>query len=439
MMMQSEQPNNPMAYTSVMTEVPLLDHDEGAGFMGGEGCGTRARNSEPLSWCVTVCTNLKFLSALKSSLWESRRDKLEALKQQATAKLDSIKESMQSSESTAQSRGDVTAQDLQQAVDDTIGRLTDPLYTEIDFEQSLAFVDDIKSWSVAVPAVLPIVVSRIEKRMHTGHSHITLLTLKLADFLVKNASTLQFHQQVAATLMNTIAGIARGSAQQQQHSMSEQFWQRISDAIPTELRDQNARMHYQTPAEKTASTRATISKAKELIKAWGEGSNLFADTLESLVQEGVDFSNVNVLGPVALETIDVQAQFASTDEVEVEERAANANFSEIITGAFDTAKLYAEVRTAGDASLLEMVESQCLAQQQELSSIIEVCISTNDDATMVSAIGANEALQQAMEEKAKQTQEQEPVASANVDAPLLDLDFLTAPSAVPRGASECRL
>jgi hypothetical protein len=385
-MMASEQPEDAMSYTGLgMADVSLLEGDESEGLIGSSE--SRERNSEPLSW----------------------RHRLEGLKQQASAKFDSLMQPR--NESASQSSNEVTTQAIQKAVDDTISRLTDPMYTEIDFEQALTFVDDIKSWSVAIPAVLPLVVSRVEKRMHTGHPKITLLNLSLIDFLVKNASILQFHQQVATTLTGTIVSIAKGSLQQQ--SMSN-YLQRLSDAVPAELKGQQARTHTQTSSERAASARSAQLKAKELIKTWGEGLPLFAETLRCLVQEGVDFSDVEVHGPVALESTDLQARFALDEEADQsvasssEVGGANgADFSSVIMGAYDAAKLVAEVRRGGedDGSLLQVMEAECQAQQQELSSIIEVCLSTGDEATLLSAIAANEALQEAVNGKSKQAEE----------------------------------
>merc|ERR1719231_143737 len=434
-MLQAEQPHDddPMAYSapSHMAEVSLLEDDENTSMLGGDARPAARHNSDSsLGW----------------------RERLERFKQQASAKFDELTKGAPAAANGEAPKQEISVQDLQKAVDETIEKLTDPLYTQIDFEQSLAFVDDIKVWSAAFPAVLPIVVSRIDKRMHTEHPQITYLALHLIDFLVKNASYLQFHKAVATNpLMNTVASIAKGSVVPQTSTMST-YMKRLQHAMPAELKTRDrSNSHSQTSTERAASIRAATLKAKEVVKCWGEGFTenqaelpLFHETLQRLMREGVDFGNVEVQGQIAFESTDLQAHFAF-DDAATASRTSGAGASETITGANDTVQLYAEVKNGGDAALLEMVTAQVKAQQQELQSVIEISISTGDETTLLSALAAHESLQEALDGKTssdtpaaqekEQPQQQQPTPAppapvpetkSTVAADLLDLDFLSA-------------
>lgn len=431
-MLQAEQPqhDDPMAYSapSHLAEVSLLEDDEHTSMLGGDSQGKGRNSDSSLGW----------------------RERLERFKQQASAKFDEYTKSPAAGKADVPKQ-EVTMQDLQKAVDETIEKLTDPLYTQIDFERSLGFVDDIKAWSAAFPAVLPIVVSRIDKRMHTDHPQVTLLALHLIDFLVKNASYLQFHKAVATNpLMDTIAGLAKGSVVPQNTSMVSSYMKRFQDAMPAELKSrERSNSHTQTSSERAASIRAATLKAKEVVKCWGEGFvenqaelPLFHETFQRLMREGVDFGNVEVQGQIAFESTDLR-HFA-IDEAIPAASTSGAGASETITGANDTVQLYAEVKNGGDAALLEMVTAQVKAQQQELQSVIEISISTGDETTLLSALAAHESLQEALDGKvqdAPTVQEQQrqqsaeaapamaPGTKSTVAADLLDLDFLSVPPA----------
>merc|ERR1711988_1295803 len=126
-------------------------------------------------------------------------------------------------------------------------------------------------------------------------------------------------------------------------------------------------------------------------------------------------------GQIAFESTDMQAHFAIDDAVEAS-RTSSLGASETIIGANDTVQLYAEVKNGGDAALLEMVTAQVKVQQQELQSLIEISISTGDEATLLSALAAHESLQEALYGKTSDTaaveeQETRPQQQQSAPAP----------------------
>jgi len=409
-----------------MSNVSLLDvnddddeHSESAGLVSGQTSDAAGvPNSRRVDRYLTL------------------REKLERLKQQAAAKLKSITEYSGKHEAEgAQTEGRFTFEDIQTAVLETIVKLTDPLYRDLDFESTLSFVDDIKSWSSGMPQMLAIVVGCIDKRLRNDDPQIAFLTLCLVDSLVKN-TTQRFHACVATQpVLSTIARIARGSARRKMYTGdlrrdSKVMWQRLSDSVASgsaSNSDAEARER-----ERNAIT-ATL-KAKEVIKSWGEGFvqtqaslPLFAATYQTLLNEGMDFGNVNVEGAIVLDAPD--ADFAGAAAVG---SGNTPDMSELCDGAHQTAKLLLEVCSSSedsdDGGLVALLVDQCVAQQAQLASIIEIAMSTNDEPQMISALAANETLQEALESAQPSIQSNTTAATSTsnneFDKAMADVDSL---------------
>jgi len=377
-----------LAYNDAgMSNVSLLEEDED----GGERAGlvTSSSSSSDSGSGSTAPRRVERHMTL--------REKLENLKQQAAARFESITRSGSApAQSQTEAEGRFTYQEIQKAVEETVVKMTDPLYRDLDLESTLTFVDDIKSWSGGMPQMLPIVVHTIEKRLLDDDPNVSFLTLCLLDALVKN-TTQRFHTTVATNpLMSTIARIARGNAHKAKtfsgdlRRDSKMMWQRLSSSGSQSVPDLDTQA-------RERSSRASISKAKEAIKQWGEGFvqtqaalPLFASTYQTLLNEGMDFSDVNVEGAVVLDAPDEFNQFS---------QAGNSpDMSELSDSAHQTAKLLSEVCSNGgdESGLVEILIDQCVAQQAQLASHIEIAMASGDEAQMISALAANEALQEAL-------------------------------------------
>ena len=123
------------------------------------------------------------------------RERLESFKQQASVRFESItRGQVPSGQEEASSQ--LTMVEICNAVQETVIKLTDPLYRDLDYENTLVFIDDIKSWSGGMPQMLPIVVQALDKRLKHEDPQVTSLALALIDTLVKN-TRLNFHRCVA--------------------------------------------------------------------------------------------------------------------------------------------------------------------------------------------------------------------------------------------------
>jgi len=331
------------------------------------------------------------------------RERLESLKQQASERFTAM---TNAPAAAAGSEVEVrfSYADVQKAVDDTIEKLTDTLYRDLDYEKALVFVDDVKSWSGGMPTMLPIVVSCIDKRLRNEDPNITFLTLCLIDTLVKNSS-LNFHRCVATQpVMSTVARIARGSAHNSITKYSGDL-RKDAGALWNSLAGKKPE-----PAEKAArerGCRAATTKAKEVAKVWGEGFvstasavPLFAETYQTLLNEGMIFPDVQ--GGIVLDAPDEFAIVGADGTAHLSADGGNTpDMSELSESAHQTAKLLSEVcshDTSGqdEAGLVQLLADQCKAQQVQLASVIEIAMATNDEPQLISALAANEALQEAL-------------------------------------------
>lgn len=381
-----------LAYSEVgMSNVSLLDDDEEeerAGLVSGE---------------QSTATNRRVERHM------TLREKLERLKQQASAKFKSIKEDLQTPKELQKGVG---FNDIQKAIEETIVKMTDPLYKDLDYESTLTFVDDIKSWSGGMPQMLPLVVNAIDKRLRNEDPHVTYLTLCLADSLVKNTSQ-RFHSCVATQpVMSTIARVARGSAHKMQiytgdlRRDSKMMWQKLQESVS---RNSNSGDSEQRTRQRSRNARVAQTKAKEVIKVWGEGFvstqaslPLFASTYQTLLNEGMDFGDVNLEGAIVLDKPD-EFSFAHTGTEHAARGGGALAMSELSDSAHQTAKLLCECVAQGadgdgedDGGLIALLVDQCHAQRTQLASYIEIAMGSNDEAQLISALAANEALQEAL-------------------------------------------
>jgi len=448
-----------------MANVSLLDDDEddsseSAGLVSGsENNSEGVPNSRRVDRYLTL------------------RERLERLKQQAAAKIKSFADDVKSTPRQEGEGGRFTYQEIQKAVEESIVKMTDPLYSDLDFESTLTFVDDIKSWTGGMPQMLPIVVSSIDKRLRNEDPHITYLTLCLLDALVKNTSQ-RFHSCVATQpIMSSIARVARGSAHKVKlytgdlRRDSKVMWQKLSSLTS----DSGSSVDSHASArQRERNAIAARTKAKEAIKSWGEGFvqtqasvPLFASTYQTLLNEGMDFGDCNVEGTIVLDAPD---EFASA-AIDSSSGGNTPDISELIDSSHQTAKLLLEVCGSADGSddggLAAVLVDQCYAQQAQLASHIEFSIASNNEAQLISVLAANEALQEALTHaegkrgagtpssvspatststsefestmadvdsllfEADSLAVADAAAAAPVTADLLDLDFLTPAAAPP--------
>lgn len=246
-----------------------------------------------------------------------------------------------------------------------------------------------------MPTMLPIVVSSIERRLRNEDPHVTFLSLCLIDTLVKNTS-LNFHRCVATQpTMSTIARIARGSTHQMQKYTGDlrkdagALWNSLAGKKPIPGRDR--------------ACRAATTKAKEAIKVWAEGFvqtaqtvPLFAETYQTLLNEGMIFPDVQ-------STIVLDAPEVGVDGTAHLDNEHTPDMAELSDSAHQTAKLLAEVcanNTSGEdettSALVQLLIDQCKAQQAQLASHIEIAMAMGNEPQLISALAANEALQEAL-------------------------------------------
>jgi len=324
------------------------------------------------------------------------RERLESFKQQASVRFESLtRGQVPSGQDEASSQ--LTMVDICNAVEETVVKLTDPLYRDLDYENTLIFIDDIKSWSGGMPQMLPIVVQALEKRLKHEDPQVTSLALALIDTLVKNTS-LNFHRCVATQpLMSNIARIARRSAHPVDKLTGDlrkdasAIWQRFTGKEVSELEK----------ASRERCAQRTTQKAKEVIRTWGEGFvqtstavPLFALTYQTLLNEGMEFPDVE--GAVVLD---------SPEDAEFEIGGGDMNapdMSELSNNAHQTAKLLSEVcaskqPSGEDTGVVDVLVDQCKGLQAQVASYMELAMATSNETQLISALAANEVLQEALD------------------------------------------
>jgi len=205
---------------------------------------------------------------------------------------------------------------------DEILRMPDPLRLNLDLDAATTFLDDLRSYAVVVPAVVPNVVRDICSRLLTNDPHISYLALELLDYLVKNTGS-KFHRFVASQpLMSNIARVARGTIHkpvfvepmQQLKENLKSGLRTAKEKISAEMDGAEARQRLQRQnadekADQEHQLRLAAKKAREMIFTWGEGFEcyeeklpLFSATYNTLINEGVDFRDVCMSTPAILET-----------------------------------------------------------------------------------------------------------------------------------------
>jgi len=248
-----------------------------------------------------------------------------------------------------------------------------------------------------MPQMLPIVVQALEKRLKHEDPQVTSLALALIDTLVKNTS-LNFHRCVATQpLMSNIARIARRSAHPVDKLTGDlrkdasAIWQRFTGKEVSELEK----------ASRERCAQRTTQKAKEVIRTWGEGFvqtstavPLFALTYQTLLNEGMEFPNVE--GAVVLD---------SPEDAEFEIGGGDMNapdMSELSNNAHQTAKLLSEVcaskqPSGEDTGVVDVLVDQCKGLQAQVASYMELAMATSNETQLISALAANEVLQEALD------------------------------------------
>jgi hypothetical protein len=324
------------------------------------------------------------------------RERLESFKQQASVRFESItRGQVPSGQDEASSQ--LTMVEICNAVQETVIKLTDPLYRDLDYENTLVFIDDIKSWSGGMPQMLPIVVQALDKRLKHEDPQVTSLALALIDTLVKN-TRLNFHRCVATQpLMSNIARIARGSA----HPIDKLTGDLRKDASAIWKRFAGKEVSELEKASRERCAQRTSQKAKEVIRTWGEGFvqtstavPLFASTYQTLLNEGMEFPDVE--GAVVLD---------SPEDAEFEIVGGDIHapdMSELSNTAHQAAKLLSEVCASRQSSeegtgLVDVLIDQCKALQAQVASHMELAMATSNETQLISTLATNEVLQEALD------------------------------------------
>jgi len=194
--------------------------------------------------------------------------------------------------------------------------------------------------------------------------------------------------------------------------------------------------------EEEHQLRLASKKAREVIFTWGEGFEqyestlpLFNQTYQTLINEGVDFTDVSMVTPAMLEQPSTAVRFSESGSVadssaNVEEAAlqhalrvsmtdrkmsaeeaattsgagagapaiATASTTDaLVTSAHESAQLLADViasRAGGD--IVEAVVSDCRDKQRLVATAVDAAIAAGDDDVLMDILSANEALQTAL-------------------------------------------
>jgi len=252
-----------------------------------------------------------------------------------------------------------------------------------------------------------------------------------------------FHGRVASQpMMSSIARIARGSSHiRTVGDKAKDLLEAAKDRISAEIKgqehcDQLVRQRREHELEDSRRREQIVAKARELIFVWGEGFEqyeseypLFAQTYQTLINEGIDFSTVTLRPPAMLETpshsVNLHDHSNSVEEQQIAQAieesmqadgvaaAATAcvgSIDQLMGQAQDSTKLLLEVKHHyttdgynGDAEngqdTLDSITQLCNAQQLQLKAAIEVAIQGGEDQNLMSALAANEALQQALQKR----------------------------------------
>jgi len=260
--------------------------------------------------------------------------------------------------------------------------------------------------------------------------HVTFLGLCLVDNLVKN-TTYYFHTCVATQpIMSTIARVARGSAHTTKmytgnlRRDSKHMWQMISEKVGNATNANTSHSELlgrERARERERNVHVASRKAKEVIKSWGEGFvetksslPLFGSTYQTLINEGINLSEINIEGAVILDAPDEFTRAASNSDA--------PDITELSNSAHQTAKILTEICESADPNedddgLRAIIVDQVHAQQAQLASHIEIAMGTNNEPQLISALAANEALQDALAcaQGKKQTGHSSPAVAAKSD------------------------
>jgi len=322
-----------------------MDHDDAGGDFGYQGLtlDDGPQDLDDFQYHPAV--------ARRESFGQSFSQKISALKRQASRKFDEIlappQVPQQQHNTGALLSSGNQANDAQRLLQNEILRMTDPLRLNLDLDAATTFLDDLRSYAVVVPAVVPNVVRDICSRLLTNDPHISYLALELLDYLVKNTGS-KFHRFVASQpLMSNIARVARGTIHkpvfvepmQQLKENLKSGLRTAKEKISAEMDGAEARQRLQRQnadekADQEHQLRLAAKKAREMIFTWGEGFEcyeeklpLFSATYNTLINEGVDFRDVCMSTPAILETPSnaVRIGMGMGMGVDVEHRSTNTS------------------------------------------------------------------------------------------------------------------
>jgi hypothetical protein len=312
-------------------------------------------------------------------------------------------------------------------VSNEVMKIVDPLRINLDLASATTLLDDMRSWAVAVPDVVPAVVDAICSQLRTSDPHVSFLTLELLDFLVKNTGS-SFHERVATQpLMSRLARLARGTQHHAFHDKGEPGLPNLASSfdkfasttmknlktakkyLEAEITGNGFQHHRQCNSERQEfqlQARLASEKALEMVFVWGEGLAdrydsrsttgsepylpLFGLTYQTLINEGVAFDSVEVSTPAMLETPADVVKVGSAEASLLPKAAVVSDATSLAARAHETVKLLSDVlvlqnktgvqerdeceggnNDSSNSALINALREQCEEQQQQMAGLIE--------------------------------------------------------------------